>query len=303
MADGNVADRLDSGTKPSGSVGGTKSDTARTDTLGETLRRARQQRGLTVQQISATTRLPVRHLEALEHDDIHAVPGGMYLRAEIRAYADAVGLDRSVALSYLQAALDPPLPPPTASESVTPPSQRTAVGRTVAVAAGVVIALAAIVTWRFSGDAPQVAPNDAVSEAPPAPDPVRASSANVVSPPTPDVSAPQQAPVEAATPGTTSGTTGSAPVPVTESAPATTDLPAPAALNAPGLEIVTEPAGARVTIDGVGWGVTPVTIRYLPPGTKQLRVTRDGFAAEERAIRFSGGQSHTSIRIELHKAE
>jgi hypothetical protein len=74
-----------------------------------------------------------------------------------------------------------------------------------------------------------------------------------------------------------------------------------AAAADPVLEIVTEPAGARVTIDGVGWGVTPVTIRYLSPGSKQLRVTSDGFATEQRVIRFSADQPRTSVRIELHQ--
>ena len=64
-------------------------------TFGEFLRDARERRGLTIQQIASETRIPWRHLDALEHGNLDAVPGGVYRRAEIRAYADAVGLDRT----------------------------------------------------------------------------------------------------------------------------------------------------------------------------------------------------------------
>src|SRR3954468_12004946 len=77
-------------------------------TLGESLRRARQQRGLTIPQIAATTRIPVRLLDALERDDTHATPGGMYLRAEVLAYAEVVGLSRDEALAHLHRAIAPP---------------------------------------------------------------------------------------------------------------------------------------------------------------------------------------------------
>jgi hypothetical protein len=50
------------------------------------------------------------------------------------------------------------------------------------------------------------------------------------------------------------------------------------------LIVTSEPAGARVTVDGIGWGTTPVTIRYIPPGDKKVRVSRDGYAAAERIV-------------------
>ena len=60
---------------------------------GEFLRRARERRRLTLQQIAQSTKIPLRHLDALERDEFEALPSGMYRRAEVRAYADAVGLD------------------------------------------------------------------------------------------------------------------------------------------------------------------------------------------------------------------
>jgi hypothetical protein len=84
---------------------------------------------------------------------------------------------------------------------------------------------------------------------------------------------------------------------------AVTEAPSPPTLVEAELEIVTEPTGARLTIDGVGWGVTPVTIRYLPPGNKRLRITSDGFATDERVIHFAASQPRTTVQITLQKTD
>src|SRR5215470_10520903 len=74
--------------------------------LGELLRCARERRGLTLQQIAAETKIPRRHLEALERDDLTTGPDGFYRRAEIRAYAKVVRLDPELALAALQRGLE-----------------------------------------------------------------------------------------------------------------------------------------------------------------------------------------------------
>lgn len=65
------------------------------------------------------------------------------------------------------------------------------------------------------------------------------------------------------------------------------------------LVVVTQPAGARVTVDGVAWGVTPVTIRHLSPGDKRVRVTKEGYAGEERRVRLTDGRPGGTVRIAL----
>ena len=61
--------------------------------LGELLRSARALQGLALQQVCNETKIPRRYLEALEQDRLEALPGGLYRRAHIRAYAQAVQLD------------------------------------------------------------------------------------------------------------------------------------------------------------------------------------------------------------------
>lgn len=67
------------------------------------------------------------------------------------------------------------------------------------------------------------------------------------------------------------------------------------------LQIVTEPPGARVTVDGVGRGITPVTIRHLPPGTKRVRVTKDGYAGAERVVSFGQNEAGRTVHIPLER--
>ncbi len=63
------------------------------ETFGASLRRAREQSGLTLRQIAEPAKLSVRSLEALERDHINQLPGGIYRRAIVRAYASGVGLE------------------------------------------------------------------------------------------------------------------------------------------------------------------------------------------------------------------
>jgi cytoskeleton protein RodZ len=61
--------------------------------FGAMLREARERRGLSLRVIADTTRISVRALEALERNDIVQLPGGIFSRAFVRAYALEVGLD------------------------------------------------------------------------------------------------------------------------------------------------------------------------------------------------------------------
>jgi transcriptional regulator with XRE-family HTH domain len=57
------------------------------------LRRYRQQRGISLDEIAAQTRVRSELFGAFEANELAAWPKGVYARAWIRAYASAVGLD------------------------------------------------------------------------------------------------------------------------------------------------------------------------------------------------------------------
>jgi hypothetical protein len=68
----------------------------------------------------------------------------------------------------------------------------------------------------------------------------------------------------------------------------------------PVLRVTSDPPGARITVDGVGWGVTPVTIRNLSAGMKRVRATKDGYVGDERLVSLSTG-SGTAIQLRLRR--
>ena len=56
------------------------------------MRRAREARGLTLRDLAESTKLSVSALEAIERDDLKRLPGGIFTRAFVRTYAQAVDL-------------------------------------------------------------------------------------------------------------------------------------------------------------------------------------------------------------------
>ncbi len=61
--------------------------------FGEELREAREQRGISLDDVSVATRVSLRHLHALEANEFAELPGGVFNRGIVRSYAKFCGLD------------------------------------------------------------------------------------------------------------------------------------------------------------------------------------------------------------------
>ncbi|MGC6401779.1 helix-turn-helix domain-containing protein [Sphingomonas sp. FW199] len=72
---------------------GTPQNKAEPATVGDRLRTAREAAGLDLAEIAARTRIPQRHLEAIEQSDFSALPSPTYAYGFVKAYARSVGLD------------------------------------------------------------------------------------------------------------------------------------------------------------------------------------------------------------------
>jgi transcriptional regulator with XRE-family HTH domain len=257
---------------------------------------ARLRAGRSLQQIAGDTRISPRHLAALEAGRIEQLPGGVYRRAIVRSYAKCVGLDVGVVLERFErtfgaeAALSDVLdvPPPVVAPSTTQaglvtacrsaagalrrgveefnprwPSRRFALPGLVIVAAVAAYAVA------------QLMENQGV-------EPVGASVAG----PTSAGTAPAR--VADGSEAIAEGTAGALQSEDEGAMPAEYRL-----------QVISEPAGARVTVDGVGWGFTPLTIHHLPPGDKVVRVTKDGYIGRERLVPMTDPTGRAAIRITL----
>lgn len=131
--------------------------------LGARLRSAREQAGLSLRQIADTTKLAVYTLEALENNRIDRLPGGIYRRAIVRAYAAEVGLDPEETLRSFLAHYPDDVPSAAALVAETPAERpiRRAL-RTILSVLGAIVPLAAGGLYFSSSLA------DTASNAPPA---------------------------------------------------------------------------------------------------------------------------------------
>lgn len=252
-------------------------------TLGEMLRRARERRGLTLERVARETKIPQRHLEALEHDDLGVIPSGFYQRAELRTYAQAVGLDQRLALAELESALAPAK----ASEP-NETRQRTASTASplpyIAMGVAVIAIIAALFGRAGEEEALHFSPNGvtggAATSAPQPAAPASTESTPTLNAVTPEVAAPAAA---------------------TQTAIEPTQAPTPA-VSATELVVTTEPAGARITVNGIGWGSSPARIQYLEPGQKRIRVSLEGYVAVERVLQVDEGRRQ-ALNIQLQPAQ
>lgn len=66
--------------------------------LGQQLKDARMQKGLSLEDVQEMTKIRKRYLEAIEQGDFKVLPGSFYVRAFIKTYAEAVDLDPELLL-------------------------------------------------------------------------------------------------------------------------------------------------------------------------------------------------------------
>ncbi len=131
--------------------------------FGAQLKQARESRGISLRQIATSTKISTVALEALERGDLSKLPGGIFSRAFVRAYAIEVGLDpEEISKQFLvelgvhasQINDDEVHPEVTADDRAFLERQRRA-GLWLRVAAGVFVLLIIIVVmwWRMANGA------------------------------------------------------------------------------------------------------------------------------------------------------
>lgn len=85
--------------------------------FGECLKKAREKKGLSLEQVSSKTRIPESRLQALESEDFASLPAKVFAKGFVRSYAKTLGLDEEETLQrfleasdgfYAQVQLDSP---------------------------------------------------------------------------------------------------------------------------------------------------------------------------------------------------
>ena len=67
--------------------------------FGQLLREERVERGLSLEDVVETTRIRKHHLEALERDDFTALPGDVFVKGYLRAYAAFLGVEADLMIA------------------------------------------------------------------------------------------------------------------------------------------------------------------------------------------------------------
>ena len=71
--------------------------------LGQALREEREARNISIEEIAAATKIVPRYIEALENDRFDIMPGGFFVKAIIRTYAKAIGLNEDEVVARYRA--------------------------------------------------------------------------------------------------------------------------------------------------------------------------------------------------------
>lgn len=70
--------------------------------FGESLQKERELRGITLEEISHSTKVHPRFLEAIEHDDLSVLPAKAFAKGFLRSYARMVGLDEEMVIANFE---------------------------------------------------------------------------------------------------------------------------------------------------------------------------------------------------------
>lgn len=169
--------------------------------FGERLRREREMRGITLDEIAESTKISRRHLESLEREDFDSLPGGIFNKGFVRAYARFLGLDEDQAVADYSAASNeqPPAPDQFPLEVHEKPNRELNPRRSPLPTIFAVLALVGVLAVVWGRNRSRRPENSGAAAAPPTPPAVVAPVAAVHTPPpiTPPSATPAPTPTPA----------------------------------------------------------------------------------------------------------
>jgi cytoskeleton protein RodZ len=258
------------------------------ESVGQLLRKARLNRGLSVEDVARQLRLSVRQITALEEDDYSKLVSNTFLRGFVRNYAKLLQMDASPLLQQLEQ-LVPPAPAQTISyqiEGIPFPSNRKQGARSFLIVGGAILALVLLIYEIYRGnevtiDSQQSAPK-AESQAGTAPE------AETPSPPsTPQGNDGKVAPL----PGEQGAIEQKSMIspPASEATPISAAIPVPAAVPAP----VQQAAPAAASSQNEGASPVQGSNVQRPPAGSLPEAAGEGKDALHLVF---GGESWTEVK-------
>ncbi len=128
-------------------------------TLGQDLKRERELRGIPLEEISNSTKISLKLLEAIEEDRLDELPGKFFIKAILKAYAKSIGLEEDTVLNkyYEESLLQAPSPESKHhKEKHKPPIPRKIIGIAILAAISISILIFVYLTsWQTKTAFPQ----------------------------------------------------------------------------------------------------------------------------------------------------
>ncbi len=103
--------------------------------FGEELRRERELRQISLREVAEATKVNIRYLEAMERNDFAHLPGGVFNRGFVRAYAQFIGVDPEAMVNAYILEERAQTEPPTEAAPAAPSPMMRGVPRTASRAA------------------------------------------------------------------------------------------------------------------------------------------------------------------------
>jgi cytoskeletal protein RodZ len=256
--------------------------------VGSYLRGARERQHLTIDEISERTKIKCELLVDLENNDLSRWPRHrVYRHGYLRSYAEAVGLDPKTVLEEFDAEFGDPFPAAFHGRPTTtlrrPPVPLEALPSAALVSAIVICIGVGLTLTLINGPANEVALNRSKARQP---------QTNT------DVSDASQVLRETAI----APTAGAGEVVASASAFETSVVDESGIDDSDiegELRIVSKPANAHVTVNGIGRGETPLRVRYLPLGSYTIRVVQPGYKIGQTVVTLRPDQPSRTVRVVL----
>jgi cytoskeletal protein RodZ len=244
--------------------------------VGSYLREARERQHLTIGEISERTKIKYELLVDLENNDLSRWPRHrVYRHGYLRSYADAVGLDPKTVLEEFDAQFGDPFPAAFHGRATTT-LRRTPAPVEIMPSSALVSAIAVCLGVGLMLTLINAPANDAALNQSSVPHPQMNADVS-------DASQVLHEPVVA--PTASAGEVGESDID---------------ASNIEGeLRIVSKPAKAHVTVNGIGRGETPLRVRYLPLGSYTIRVVQPGYKIGQTVVTLRPDQPTRTVRVVL----
>jgi len=271
--------------------------------FGTHLKAAREERRIGLDTVSARTKIHQRLLIDLEANDLSRWPKQkVYRHGFLRSYARAVGLNTEDLVRRFDEEFADQEPPVAPAVTVRPPKSRqlplTKSAAALAMVGGLIvgIGLSKIDRHRAAVGSPVARSAPHVSNVPLQPEKIKFVPAQIPAEPT-------AASIAQPTAAIAQPAASIAPAPASIALPATTVVPPPsddASSNIEGdISVVSNPPGAWITVNGIGYGTTPMRIQFLRLRSYDIRLIEPGYSIAETRVALTADRPNRTVTVSL----